>query len=106
MTSVWIQWTNRSAVTLCRLDDLSWLPNQAVQALAEAAGHQLGVAQALWQVGCALSDQCCWHEAEMPLHRSLALLEAEQHCDHMDLARVCNGGKAQYYAAGPFELAS
>jgi len=64
---------------------------QAVEKLAEAAGYILGVGQALWQVGCALSDQGFWAEAEAPLRRSLAILEAEQHPDHLDLGRVCNG---------------
>lgn len=64
---------------------------QAVEKLAEAAGYILGVGQALWQVGCSLSDQGLWAEAEAPLRRSLTILEAELHSDHLDLGRVCNG---------------
>jgi hypothetical protein len=64
---------------------------QAVQGLAEAAGYKLGVAQAMLQVGCALSDQGCWREAELPLQTSLDLLQADQNCNHMDVARACNG---------------
>lgn len=65
---------------------------QAVEKLAEAAGYILGVGQALWQVGCSLSDQGLWAEAEAPLRRSLTILEAELHSDHLDLgpsATVC-----------------
>ncbi len=64
---------------------------QAVQGLAEAAGYALGGGQAQWQVGCALSDQGLWAEAEQPLRQSLALLESQLHPDHPDLACVCNG---------------
>lgn len=63
---------------------------QAVLGLCEAAGYQLGAAQALWQVGCCASDEAQWAEAETPLRQSLALLEAEQGPDHLDLACVCN----------------
>ena len=68
-----------------------------MQGLAEAAGYMLGVGQALWQVGCALSDQGLWAEAEAPLRRSLALLEAQLHPDHPDLACVCNGARLCCY---------
>ncbi|EIE24021.1 hypothetical protein COCSUDRAFT_47104 [Coccomyxa subellipsoidea C-169] len=64
---------------------------EAVQGLAEAAGYALGAGQAQWQVGCALSDQGLWAEAEQPLRQSLALLESQLHPDHPDLACVCNG---------------
>ena len=64
---------------------------QAVQELADAAGYTLGVGQALWQVGCALSDQGLWAEAEAPLRRSLQVLESQLLPDHPDLACVCNG---------------
>ena len=59
--------------------------------LCEAAGYELGMARALWQVGCCASDQGHWAQAEGPLRQSLALLEAEQGPDHLDLACVCNG---------------
>ena len=68
-----------------------------MQGLAEAAGYMLGVGQALWQVGCARSDQGLWAEAEAPLRRSLALLEAQLHPDHLDLACVCNGARLCCY---------
>jgi hypothetical protein len=64
---------------------------QAVLGLCEAAGYELGRVRALWQVGCCASDEAAWAEAEAPLRRSLALLEAEQGPNHLDLACVCNG---------------
>ena len=73
---------------------------QAVQELADAAGYTLGVGQAQWQVGCALSDQGLWAEAEAPLRRSLQVLESQLRPDHPDLACVCNG--APYFT--PIDL--
>ncbi len=70
---------------------------QAVQDLAEAAGYMLGVGQVLWQVGCALSDQGLWAEAEAPLRRSLQVLESQLCSDHLDLACVCNGAPSHQY---------
>lgn len=64
---------------------------QAVHALCERGDHALGAAQAEYQLGCALSDQERWREAEPVLGRSLAALEAQRGPDHLDLALACNG---------------
>ena len=64
---------------------------QAVRALCERGGYGLGAAQAEHQLGCALSDQERWCEAEPVLGRSLTALEAARGRNHLDLARACNG---------------
>ncbi len=64
---------------------------QAVQAQASEAGQDLELAQALWQLGCVLSDQARWADALAPLRQSLLLMESLEHSDTLDIACVCNG---------------
>ena len=64
---------------------------QAVQAQAVEAGQDAELAQALWQLGCVLSDQARWADAEAPLRQSLLLMESLEHSDLQDIACVCNG---------------
>ena len=54
---------------------------QAVQAQASEAGQDLELAQALWQLGCVLSDQARWADALAPLRQSLLLMESLEHTD-------------------------
>lgn len=64
---------------------------QAVQAQASEAGQDRELAQALWQLGCVLSDLACWADALAPLRQSLLLMESLEHSDNLDVACVCNG---------------
>ena len=64
---------------------------QAVSAQAAEAGADAELAQVLWQLGCLLSEQARWADAQVHLQRSLALLESLEHCDALDIACVCNG---------------
>ncbi len=64
---------------------------QAVQSQASEAGQDLELAQALWQLGCVLSDQARWADALAPLRQSLLLMESLEHSDTLDIACVCNG---------------
>ena len=64
---------------------------QAVQTQASEAGQDLELAQALWQLGCVLSDQARWADALAPLRQSLLLMESLEHSDTLDVACICNG---------------
>ena len=64
---------------------------QAVGAQAAEAGADAELAQVLWQLGCVLSEQARWADAQVHLQRSLALLESLEHCNALDIACVCNG---------------
>lgn len=80
---------------------------QAVSAQAAEAGADAELAQVLWQLGCVLSEQTRWADAQVHLQRSLALLESLEHCDALDIACVCNGAICSpkhpfnVYASGP-----
>ena len=64
---------------------------QAVSGQASEAGADAELAQVLWQLGCVLSEQARWANAQTHLQRSLALLESLEHCNALDIACVCNG---------------
>ncbi|CAL5227758.1 g10777 [Coccomyxa viridis] len=76
---------------------------QAVQSQASEAGQDLELAQALWQLGCVLSDQARWADALAPLRQSLLLMESLEHSDTLDIACVCNALAVVHYKLGELE---
>lgn len=79
------------ACSLCILIFDGFSCAQAIQAQGQEAGQDEELAQALWALGSALSDQGRWADAIAPLHESLLLMEALGLSDSLDIACVCNG---------------